>query len=93
MDLAVIQPCVKLKGEGQRLSGADDLRIFIKHIPFEAEGWRAGYRVQLNLGTGREGIDYGKTTANVNLIAEKDVGSITLNPNAVYIKSSPFCII
>ncbi|MEJ7621479.1 MAG: hypothetical protein WKI49_03035 [Aquificaceae bacterium] len=88
MDLAVIQPYVKLKEEGQRLSGADDLRIFIKHIPFEVEGWRAGYRVQLNLDTGKEGIGYGRTTANVNLIAEKDVGNITLNLNAVYIKSS-----
>lgn len=88
MDIALIQPYVRLREGGERFSGADDLRIFIKHIPFEKKGWRAGYRLQLNLDTGKEGIGYGKTTANLNLILEKDLGKLTFNVNGVYIKSS-----
>ncbi len=88
MDLAIIQPYVRLKEEGERLSGLDDLRVFVKHIPFEGQNWRAGYRLQLNLDTGKESIGYGKTTANLNLIVERDIGRLTLNLNAVYIKSS-----
>ncbi|MEJ5339506.1 MAG: hypothetical protein WHS43_07615 [Aquificaceae bacterium] len=88
MDLALLQPYVKLREWGERLSGLDDLRVFIKHIPYEKEGWRAGYRLQLNLDTGKRGIGYGKTTANLNLILERDIGRLTLNLNGVYLKSS-----
>lgn len=88
MDLAIIQPYMRLKEEGERLSGLDDLRVFIKHIPIEGQGWRVGYRLQLNLDTGKKGIGYGKTTTNLNLIVERDIGRLTLNLNGVYIKSS-----
>lgn len=88
MDFAIVQPYVRLKEDGEKLSGVDDLRVFIKHIPFEKEDWRLGYRFQLNLDTGKEGIGYGKTTANFNLILERDIGRLTLNVNGVYIKSS-----
>lgn len=88
MDLALILPYVSLKEGGERREGPDDLRLFIKHIPFEKGRWRAGYRIQLNLDTGKRDIGYGKTTANLNLILEREAGRVTLNLNAVYIKSS-----
>ncbi len=88
MDLAVIQPYVKVREGDKSISRADDLRLFIKHIPFEGEDWKVGYKLQLNLDTGKEGIGYGKTTANLNLIVERQIGGLTFNLNGVYIKSS-----
>ncbi|MDW8066213.1 MAG: hypothetical protein RMI50_00885 [Aquificaceae bacterium] len=88
LDFAVVQPYVKIRDGQERISGVDDLRVFVKHVPFEGNGWRVGYRLQLNLDTGKKGIGYGSTTANLNLILERDIGKLTLNLNGVYIRSS-----
>ncbi|MDW8096329.1 MAG: hypothetical protein RMI51_05950, partial [Aquificaceae bacterium] len=88
-DIAVLVPYSQYKyPDGSRLQGVSDVGVFIKHIPLELENNKLGYKAQVNLDTGKEGIGYGKTTANLNLMLERKVGNITLNTNLVYIKAS-----
>ncbi len=45
--------------QGGKLEGFSDAGVFIKHIPLQLLGVRLGYKAQLNLDTGKEGIGYG----------------------------------
>ncbi len=70
----------------QRYEGFDDSGVFIKHIPLNSGRFRIGYKAQVNLGTGKEGIGYGETTWNINLIVELNLHKVVYNLNLVYIK-------
>lgn len=84
MDVAVLLPYFR----SQQIEGFNDIGVYIKHIPLKVQGYRIGYRFQVNLDTGKEGIGQGKTTASLNLMLEKQVGGFTLNTNLFYSRTS-----
>ncbi|MCX8059872.1 MAG: hypothetical protein N3C13_01575 [Aquificaceae bacterium] len=84
MDVAALLPYSQ-RGQAE---GLNDLGLFVKHVPLEVRGHRIGYKLQLNLDTGKEGIGYGKTTAQLNLMAERPLKGFTLNTNLFYSKTS-----
>ncbi|MDW8033297.1 MAG: hypothetical protein RMH93_07090 [Aquificaceae bacterium] len=89
MDLAMLIPYSSYKYQnGSKIEGINDLGVFIKHIPLKPGEYSIGYKLQLNLDTGKRGIGYQKTTANLNLIVERKLGRATLNMNLVYTKTS-----
>ncbi len=82
IDLAVVIPYSRLSN-GSKLEGLNDVSLYVKHIPYRGR-LSLGYKVQVNLDTGKEGLGYGKTTYNVNLIGEFTHGRNTLNLNLHY---------
>ncbi|WP_121009686.1 hypothetical protein [Hydrogenivirga caldilitoris] len=85
LDLAVFVPYSKFY-DGEKTEGLNDVGFYIKHIPYQKR-LRLGYLLQVNFDTGKEGIGYGRTTGNVNLIAETTHMGTTYGINLVYIKS------
>ncbi|WP_457600552.1 hypothetical protein [Hydrogenivirga sp.] len=85
MDLALFVPYSKFY-DGTRREGLNDAGFYLKHVPY-SRGVKLGYLVQVNLDTGEEGIGYGKTTGNLNLIGEFEWLGTTYDLNLVYIKS------
>lgn len=89
MDLAVLLPYSYYRyTDSSSLEGFNDVGVFLKHVPLKFGSYRLGYKAQINLDTGREGIGYGKTTANLNLILEREFKNFTFNTNLVYTKAS-----
>lgn len=87
MDLALIVPYSSYAySGGEKVKGFGDIALFVKHVPVNSQGWRLGYKLQANFDTGKEGIGYGKTTGNMQLMVEKDMERLTFNMNLVYIK-------
>lgn len=89
MDMAVLIPYSSYRYQsGSKLEGLNDLGVFIKHVPLKPGDYRIGYKLHLNLNTGKKGIGYQKTTANLNLIVERKLSWVTLNMNLGYTKAS-----
>lgn len=85
LDLAVFVPYSKFY-DGSELEGLNDSGFYMKHVPYKRD-FKFGYLLQINFDTGKEGIGYGKTTGNLNLIGEIEAGGTIYNANIVYIKS------
>ncbi len=89
MDMALILPYSLYRySDGIKNSGFSDMGIFIKHIPIKVGYFEAGYKLQINLNTGKRGIGYGKITANLNIITQVCKGDICYNANFLYIKAN-----
>ncbi len=87
MDFAVLFPYIVQFNE-ENVKGWGDAGVFIKHVPISFGNTRVGYKVQANLDTGKEGLGYGKTTYNFNLMIEHNIDKTTFNLNLVYSKYS-----
>jgi hypothetical protein len=72
MDIALIIPYSFYRyKDGTRNEGFSDVGVFIKHIPVEAGNFKAGYKLQLNFNTGKQGIGYGKITGNLFWLSQR----------------------
>ncbi len=85
LDVALFVPYSKFY-DGRKVEGLNDVGLFAKHILLW-KWFRTGYKVQVHFDTGRDGIGYGKTTANLNLMGEVERNGIVYNLNLIYIKS------